>query len=68
MQLLKGIATKVGMDNVIKEHKCKMAEALRDVVEIETINRKGVFSYVLNAYFKDEETKDAWEEAFFLNK
>ena len=56
------------MDNVIKEHKCKMAKALRDVVEIETINRKGVFSYVLNAYFKDEETKDAWEEAFFLNK
>ena len=56
------------MDNVIKEHKCKMAKALRDVVEIETINRKGVFSYVLNAYFKDEETKCAWEEHFKLEK
>ena len=56
------------MDKARNVHKEMMAKALRDVVEIETINRKGVFSYVLNAYFKDEETKGAWEEAFFLNK
>jgi hypothetical protein len=55
---------KVGYD--LNQHAAKMAAALRDIVEIETINRKGIFSYVLNTYFKDEETKVAWEEAFFL--
>ena len=56
------------MDKARNVHKEMMAKALRDVVEIETINRKGVFSYVLNAYFKDEETKCAWEEHFKLEK
>jgi hypothetical protein len=61
------------MENVYKsiqlghdrcQHQQRFAPALKEVVEIETINRKGWFSYVLNAYFKDEETKDAWESKF----